>query len=115
MENDVLQRIRMILETTKSSMNAISKHGGMKQNTFSRQISGENILSVKSLLSILGYFPNVSAEWLLRGKGSMFLSDNQSVDESIVDHLNHRITWLEAQNALLREQAGLPSEKREGA
>ncbi len=52
----------------------VSKACGIKQNTFSRQIKGENALSSSTLLSIIGYFSDVSIDWLLTGNGSMLRS-----------------------------------------
>ena len=111
---DISERIKMLIDAKDMSANSFAKTIGVSQRTLSYYINGRTP-SLDFILVVLNSISDISAEWLLRGKGSMFLSDNQSVDESIVDHLNHRITWLEAQNALLREQAGLPSEKREGA
>ena len=75
MEDAVLQRIRELLRLKGVSMLQVSNACGIKQNTFSRQISGESTLSVSTLLSIIGYFPDISAEWLLRGDGDMLKSD----------------------------------------
>ena len=74
MENNVLQRIKDILRLKSVSMLQVSDACGIKQNTFSRQLSGENALSASTLISILGYFDDISAEWLLRGEGEMFKS-----------------------------------------
>lgn len=75
MEDSVLQRIREVFRIKGVSMLQVSNACGIKQNTFSRQISGESTLSVSTLLSIIGYFPDISTEWLLRGDGNMFKSD----------------------------------------
>lgn len=75
MEDVVLQRIKELLRMKGTSMLQVSSACGIKQNTFSRQISGESTLSVSTLLSIIGYFPDISTEWLLRGEGEMFKSD----------------------------------------
>lgn len=115
MENAVNERIKMIIEECGyKSRRSFSEKIGVAQTSLNDILRGAEP-KYSTLLKILLAEPLISAEWLLRGKGSMFLSDEQHVDESIVEQLNHRITWLEAQNALLREQAGLPSEKREGA
>lgn len=111
---DISERIKMLIDEKHMSANSFAKEIGVSQRTLSNYINGRTP-SLDFVLIVLSHMSELSAEWLLRGKGSMFLSDEQQVNESIVEQLNHRITWLEAQNALLREQAGLPSEKREGA
>lgn len=75
MEDSVLQRIKEVFRIKGVSMLQVSNACGIKQNTFSRQISGESTLSVSTLLSIIGYFPDISTEWLLRGDGNMLKSD----------------------------------------
>lgn len=82
MEDDVLQRIKELLKHKGISMLQVSNACGIKQNTFSRQMSGENSFSLSTLLSIIGYFPDVSAEWLLRGDGSMIKGENEAKGES---------------------------------
>lgn len=81
MEEDILQRIRALLRTKGVSMLQVSDAYGIKQNTFSRQISGESALSALTLLSIIGYFPDVNTEWLLRGEGSMLKQEVEGTQE----------------------------------
>lgn len=84
MEELILQRIKEIIRRKGVSMSQISSAYGIKQNTFSRQISGESSLSASSLLSIIGFFPDLSAEWLMRGEGPMLRSDpSQSIGDII--------------------------------
>lgn len=111
---DISERIKMLIDAKDMSANSFAKKIGVSQRTLSYYINGRTP-SLDFVLILLDSMSEISAEWLLRGKGPMFLSDEPQMDVSIVEQLNHRITWLEAQNALLREQAGLPSEKREGA
>lgn len=83
MEELILQRIKEVLRLKGISMSQISSAYGIKQNTFSRQISGESALSASSLLSIIGFFPDISAEWLMRGEGDMFRHAGQHVGDII--------------------------------
>lgn len=78
MEDSVLQRIREVFRIKGVSMLQVSNACGIKQNTFSRQVSGESTLSVATLLSIIGYFPDISTEWLLRGDGEMIKENNDN-------------------------------------
>lgn len=78
MESSVLQRVRMLLAKKGIPQLTIAKATGIKQNTFSRQISGESALSEYVLSAIIGYFPDVSVEWLFTGKGEMLKSSSAS-------------------------------------
>lgn len=71
MEHTVIQRIGYILIESKLSKAAFAKTIGMDATTFWRQLKGEQALSAKLLEGVLKSFPDISAEWLLRGIGSM--------------------------------------------
>ena len=49
---------------------------GSNKKTISQQLKGERAISLDTILNILAAFPDISSEWLLRGKGKMTLSDN---------------------------------------
>lgn len=135
MEKSVLQRIRALLKTKRVSMLQVSDSCGIKQNTFSRQISGESSLSASTLLSIIGYFEDVSTEWLLRGSGEM-LKDTQSSPSSAnsdtepklsttsamyetlikdrdeqIEELKAEVNKLIGENNVMREQLGMKERK----
>ena len=51
----------------------------MNQTTLGRQLKGEQALSAKLIEGFLHVFPDISAEWLLRGEGEMYKSNSGSV------------------------------------
>lgn len=71
MKQDVLQRIREVIESKKLSITGISKVINIPQATLHKQIAGESAMTVKTLNALLDYFEDISTEWLLRGKGAM--------------------------------------------
>lgn len=74
MESTILQRIRMVLSNKSISVNALSKQINIAQATLNPQLRGDRALSAHIVELILNEFPDVSAEWLMRGKGSMYSS-----------------------------------------
>ena len=68
------------------------------------QINSNTQLSSSTILLILESFEKVSAEWLLRGKGEMLLSDSAPLPVKLLDE---EIISLRAENAVLREMVGL--------
>lgn len=76
MESIISQRVRAIAEKYNLSITALSKRIGIAQQTLNRQITGENAMSYYTIEAILGCFPEISAEWLLRGDGEMIKSAN---------------------------------------
>lgn len=80
MKEVVLQRITSVLANKKMSITALSKLISVPQPTLNRQISGESAMTLDVLYSILNYFTDISAEWLLRGEGEM-IKGNAAVKE----------------------------------
>lgn len=71
----MIDRIKAIIIHYKFTDRAFALQCGIKQNTLSRQLSGVSEISTSTILSILDKFEDISSEWLLRGKGSMLLSE----------------------------------------
>lgn len=71
MEEDVKMRIRELLADYQSNPTQLSKRFGVNQKTLNSQINDSTTLSASTILLILQAFPEVSAEWLLRGVGEI--------------------------------------------
>lgn len=82
MESIVKQRLLKIIKYKGESLNSISEKIGIQQNTLSRQLNGDTSLSGKTILSIIGYFGDVNADWLFTGEGEM-LRDNTTTDRVV--------------------------------
>lgn len=72
---DIRKRLKDILLHYNETLNSISSDNAM-QTRLSRQVNGGASITYETILRFLEIFPEVSAEWLLRGKGEMILSDN---------------------------------------
>lgn len=70
----------MILEDKSISVNALSKQINVAQATLNPQLRGDRTLAANIVEKILTAFPDVSAEWLMRGIGTMY--SNQNADDS---------------------------------
>lgn len=79
MEDSVLQRFREFIEKNRMSVTSLGKKIGVPQATLNSQIRGDRALSLLTISALLDYFPDVSAEWLLRGKGEMLLTGSAPV------------------------------------
>lgn len=78
METTVAQRIKSILNDNQISIAAFAKMIGMLQVTCNRQIRGDQAVSLAMIEGFLHVFPDISAEWLLRGEGDMYKSNSGS-------------------------------------
>ena len=71
MDCSVNQRIKDYLAEKRWTVNQLSKAIDLSQPTVSRQIAGSVTLGAELIGGILRVFPELSAEWLLRGTGKM--------------------------------------------
>ena len=94
METTVAQRIKSILNDNQISIAAFAKMIGMLQVTYNRQIRGDQSVSLAMIEGFLHVFPDISAEWLLRGEGEMYKSNSGSVQvEAIVTPSQDESIW----------------------
>lgn len=87
MENDVIQRIKQVLYSNNVSITALSKKLGIVQQTLNRQISGNGAMPLSTIDKFLSCYPDISAEWLLRGEGNMLKSFTSSHAPSSTNEL----------------------------
>ena len=80
MEVTIYQRVKRVLEDKSISVNALSKQINVAQATLNPQLRGDRTLAANIVEKILEAFPDVSAEWLMRGVGTMY--SNQDADDS---------------------------------
>lgn len=115
----MIERVKQLIDCKSKSVREFSSMINVKQVTLNQQITGSRSLSLDVVTAILNSFEDVSAEWLMRGKGEMFLldeienstsSDNISGDD--IQRLRERIISLESENKVLREIVGLHREER---
>lgn len=76
----IYQRVKLVLEDKSISVNALSKQINVAQATLNPQLRGDRTLAANIVEKILTAFPDVSAEWLMRGIGTMY--SNQDADDS---------------------------------
>lgn len=76
MKESILERLKSVIATKSNSPNDFSKKIGIAPTTFNNQLKSPRGISVDVILLTLAAYPDISAEWLLRGKGEMILSDN---------------------------------------
>ena len=79
--NDELKnRLRQILEVNNSNVSKITEGGEIKRSTLSAQLNGNSAVSAETLIFFLKKFKDISAEWLMKGVGSMFRECNCNTD-----------------------------------
>lgn len=78
MEKKVYERIQMLLKYQKISPHELAKILGINPQSVYNYLAGTSKAPMSFVLMILESFPDVSAEWLLRGEGQMMKPTKQS-------------------------------------
>ena len=90
MKESVLERINHLIDDCGESKNALANKCDMAPQTFGRYVNGDNKITVSLVSSLLEVFPDLSAEWLLRGEGAMYkTTELPPVDVSSEESINH--------------------------
>lgn len=95
-----LERIKAILESKSKSIREFSAMINVNYNTLNQQIKGERSVSLDVFQAILNSFEDISAEWLLRGKGEMYLQGGDSKSDEPtgeVEELKEEILRLQGE------------------
>ena len=74
--DEVRERILLVFSIFATNINKLSDGDTALRNRLTRQINNDSAITIDSISVILNAFPEVSAEWLIRGKGEMLLSEN---------------------------------------
>lgn len=83
MEDDVIARIKAVVEcVARGNTSLFARDISISQVTLNNYMLGKRKPSLEVCTKILSAFPDISAEWLLRGEGSMYKSEADR-------HVNH--------------------------
>ena len=74
----ILQRINELREYTGMSKSTLAASIGMEQTTLNNQFLGKRAISIDLVIGALKSFEEISAEWLLRGTGSMLIQKEET-------------------------------------
>jgi transcriptional regulator with XRE-family HTH domain len=66
------ERIQLILKTKNISASKFADEIGVQRSSISHILSGRNNPSLDFIQKILKRFPDISPDWILTGKGSMY-------------------------------------------
>lgn len=100
----MISRIKEVIAYYKLTDRAFAIRCGIKQNTLSRQLNGVSEISVPTINAILDNYDDISAEWLLRGKGEMLISANQSKDEN-TERISRLVDTIATLQGTINEQS----------
>lgn len=87
---DISIRLSEIIKYFGLSVRAFAIKCGISQPTLDKQLKGQRAISLDTVLNVLKTYPEISAEWLLRGVGNMIKDKNSThfSDEEITKMIN---------------------------
>lgn len=72
---EIVQRIKDIIKSKDCTVNSFAREIGIAQRTLNNYVLLGRYPSYETLHAILHRYPDVSAEWLMRGEGEMFICE----------------------------------------
>ena len=109
-----IERIKMMISEMAKSERDCSIKIGVNQVTLNNYTANKRKLSLEIIEAILNAFPEISAEWLLRGTGSMMLNETSDsikandFDEAwykkVIDDQHDTISLLKEKVKFLEKQ-----------
>ena len=112
----ILKRIKQFIDYKGIAVSAFEKSIGMANASFGKSLKNGGTIGADKLEIILKVYPDLNAEWLLRGVGEMLTQSEDSVMKnptldfvirhmaSQIDELKAQVKYLEAKNDELRDE-----------
>lgn len=83
----IFERLDKFFKLKGLTINKVSSVTSISPGLLSKGLKKENAsLGSEKIITILEYFPDLSAEWLLRGEGSMVLNLESNIESMIIDN-----------------------------
>lgn len=81
----IQERLKAVIAYSGLKDATFAKRIGMQQITLWRQLNDQRKVSLETILAVADEFPEIDANWLLRGSGSMLA--NNDAQEKRIDNL----------------------------
>lgn len=88
----MISRIKQLISQMGLSTRSFALKCGLRQNTVSNQLNGMRELSLQTVTAILNACPQVSAEWLMRGEGGPYKTEQSNTAE--LDRINKLVDTI---------------------
>ena len=96
------ERILKIIQSLAIPERRFALHCGIKQNTLHDQLHGTSQVTLKTIMAILDAFPEISAEWLLRGVGEMKIAESHvMVAEGMAATISDLTATIQDKNTMI--------------
>ena len=103
MHDIVTQRLNQFLVEKNITYKELSGMILMSETSLCRKLTGSRSLDLHTLISIVACLPDVSSEWLLRGKGRVCNSSSSISSDVLVEELKMENNLLKRKIQVLQE------------
>ena len=100
-EKEIIGKMNDFWAQSGKSKAEMSRESGVDAGTFGNILNGNRGVSAGLLSKFLETYPSVSAEWLMRGIGSMYAADGRVGSENIANNNNSQINAGDTINRLV--------------
>lgn len=100
-EKEITGKMNDFWAQSGKSKAEMSRELGVDAGTFGNILNGNRGVSAGLLSKFLETYPSVSAEWLMRGIGSMYAADERVGGENIANNNNSQINAGDTINRLV--------------
>jgi hypothetical protein len=100
-EKEIIGKMNDFWAQSGKSKAEMSRELGVDAGTFGNILNGNRGVSAGLLSKFLETYPSVSAEWLMRGIGSMYAADGRVGSENIANNNNSQINAGDTINRLV--------------
>ena len=107
-------RINVIRDYYRLSNRGFAEAIGAKPAATNNYLNGTKEPSLEFVDKILSTYIDVSADWLLRGKGTMFYEEDKQTDEALLKELAEAKVKLLVQEGITKELRDMLLEKNNG-
>ena len=111
MHDIVTQRLNQFLVEKNITYKELSDMILMSETSLCRKLTGSRSLDLHTLISIVACLPDVSSEWLLRGKGRVCNSSSSISSDVLVEELKMENNLLKRKIQVLQELLEFKIEK----
>ena len=100
-EKEIIGKMNDFWAQSGKSKAEMSRELGVDAGTFGNILNGNRGVSAGLLSKFLETYPSASAEWLMRGIGSMYAADGRVGSENIANNNNSQINAGDTINRLV--------------
>lgn len=99
----VLERLKEYLDAKEITVAAFERAAGLSNASFRKTLQSGKGIGTDKLENILSIYPDLSAEWLLRGNGPMLCGGDKMTDNKLFEICKKLVTLFEQKDQVIND------------